>query len=308
MTAEMLDVDGAADWRRLETLGNDVLAARVKLVALLRSNGGGKAADYLAEPVFDPADARLVVGWRSPHGGRLVPSTEPKEHDALAETIDEIAERLDGLGDAGRMAAHSLRSALVTPEGAPARFMDEALGAPVLVNWGLAAPKQATPAQPTLSAPPRPTPVAPETGAASPFRGALLLLPWIVPASLAALAIVLGLRAIEPLPVEIVEIIPDPPPAEDPAAGLDELLARLDAAIEEADAAAPRFAAACVAPPPEPEPEPAVELPFPLPEITTPSDEAEAQEASEPPPVVPRSRPPVPVAPQTEQAVVAPRA
>lgn len=271
MSPEHLNLPTSAEWQRLDTRGSDILGTREKLVALIDSHGGGDAGGLLAKPEFG-RESDGILGWRSPFGGRLVPASSDEGHKAAADRIAAIAGRLDGEGDAGRLAAHSLRSALVTPDGAAAHFIDAENGKPVLVNWGMAMPGQERPllaeAAEARQAGPAAVRLASgadrietggediDAGALPPaagsgfakWRAALILLPWLVPIALAVLAVWLGLRAMEPLPLVISEIVPEAPPARDPTAGLDAGLAAIEAAIGESDAASSRFAKVCVIP------------------------------------------------------------
>lgn len=284
MPPRLMKIPIAAEWERLHVGERDVLASWPKLVALIRSNGGGDAGTLFAEPVFEGEDGGLA-GWRSPHGGRLVPATDGNAHAELAARVAGIADRLERQGDAGRLVAHSLRSALVTPDGAPAYFVDAESGRPVLVNWGMALPGQARPMAPetgghqpaAASAAAAATAAPPsEIEPRGPWRHNLAAtLAWFVPAALMALVAWLGMRALEPLPIEILQIIPEAPPAPDPTERLDGKLAALDSAIAEAADAAARFAEVCVLPAVAPRPtEAAVPPPsLPAPPVETPGEE-----------------------------------
>jgi hypothetical protein len=276
MLPEHLTSPTSSEWQRLDTRGRGILGMREKLVALIGSHGGGDAGSLLAKPEFDQ-ESGDTLGWRSPFGGRLVPAESDEGHKAVADRIAAIAERLDGEGDAGRLAAHSLRSALVTPDGAAAYFIDSENGKPVLVNWGMAMPQQERPllaeAAEARQADPATIRRAAsadgiETGTEDVDAGALpsaaglksakrhtalILLPWLVPIAIAVLLVWLGLQAMKPLPVVVSETIPEAPPAGDPIAGLDAQLAAIEAGIGEADAALPHFAEVCVIPLPPPQ-------------------------------------------------------
>jgi hypothetical protein len=329
MSHELLTLPSSAEWQRLHTRERDVLSGREKLVALIRNQGGGDADSLLAKPEFDQ-DGDAILGWRSPYGGRLVPAEGDEGHKALAERIAMIAERLDGQGDAGQLAAHSLRSALVTPEGVSAHFVDSGNGMPVLVNWGMALPGQERPFLPEAAETSRADAAVaathrtagasggtagiglevgalPSATALKPKhrRGMLFVLPWLISAALAVLLVWLGLQAMEPLPLEIVEIAPETPLAPDPLFGLEARLAAIDAAIAEAETAAPHFAEVCVAPeplplrpthtPPATEPEkPVAEVPAEAPQDETvalaPQDNAPPEAPSPQPKPPPKTR------------------
>ena len=255
-------------WERLTTRDRDVLGTFARLRALLSAQAGSDVAGLLAEPELD--DAGAPIAWRSPFGGDLVPAgpDAAAARDAAADRIGAVADRLAGQGAAGELAAHSLRSALVTPEGTDSLYMDSQTGQPVLVNWGMAIPGQARPVLPGAPAAgaattepgtadgigsPGPESTQPEHAGAN-QRGARFW-PWLLPAGLAAALAWLVVLAAEPVPVKTVEVTPSAPPAEDPTTGLSPQLSALDAALGEARAAEPRFAEVCVAPP-EPPPTP----------------------------------------------------
>ena len=93
-----------------------------------------------------------VIGWQAVSGRPLRPvaSLAPSARAALESRAAAVIARIEGLaralepqGDAGRVAAHSLRSALVTPTGTEALQADSDL--PVLTFWGMARPGQARP-------------------------------------------------------------------------------------------------------------------------------------------------------------------
>ncbi|MGF1476567.1 MAG: VWA domain-containing protein [Geminicoccaceae bacterium] len=227
------------------------------------------------------------------------------------------------------MAAHSLRSAIVTPTGSQPHYVDDKTGRPVLVHWGLAAPGQEVPV--LIDPPAREEEALPLAEATTQFLSGsgepamddhnlgtdrsqsdarrspvgFRWLPWLVPGALAVLLARLALRALTPLPDRIVEVIPEPPPADDPTVGLAERLAELEGALAEVQQAQPLYASACIAtdPPPEivalptppaAEPEPPQEI-VELPEVEVePEPEPVEPEPEEVEPEVAAVRPPLP--------------
>lgn len=250
-----MDIPWADEWEVLEVNGRPVHAHYRRIRHLISAHLGEEDAGFLAVPA---AGHDGGLRWSTVDGRTLAPVGDSVAAAGMTETaaatiarISELAERLATQGDAGRLAAHALRSALVTPEGAEALYTDGER--PVLVLWGAAARGQARPEPPRLG--PRAAEMAPEPSPAEPppsARSALpVLWPWLVPLVLAAVTVLLAREALAPLPPTVVERIPPAPPAADPTAGLDQRLQELDRAIAEAEAALPRFAAVCVKPEPE---------------------------------------------------------
>lgn len=287
-----------AVWRRLATRDSPALGGHAKLSALIGSHLGPQDAGLLAAP--DLKDDGTAA-WRSLAGGALAPATDDAPHRAAIARVAALADRLDGQGDAGALAAHALRSALTTPAGAQAFYVDTNGGAPVLVNWGLAAPGQAVPELPDAlarPAPAAPIPAAPVRAGAGLAGAGLAALAWLVPAALAALLAVLAFEAATPLPPLVTTITPDAPPAHDPVTGLPARLSALKVALTEADAAQTRIDEICVAPPP-PEPilDPVVPPPLPPRVVTV--------DPPPPTPVVPRADRPAPPKPAKPRAAPA---
>lgn len=276
-----LPFDGA--WRRLAAQSRPALDEHEKLTALIRGRLGAADAGLLAVPTFD-AWTDDSSAWQSAGGGALQPASDTSGHFAAIARIQALADGLEPQGEAGRIAAHALRLAVITPTDAPAYFEDATTGAPVLANWGLAAPGQSTP---DLTAPTAPTPPASAVAAetqdvaetpASPAdgrRGWVALLPWLVTAGLAGLAIWLGLALAEPTPTVDVATTPPAAPAPDPLPDLITRLADLDAAIGQAGEAEERFGKACIAHAPTPTPPTVVEAPPPAPLDEPPPPRAE---------------------------------
>jgi hypothetical protein len=245
-----------------------------------------------------------------------------------AARIAAMAAGMENQGDAGRVAAHSLRCALVTPEGVAALHADGEL--PVLTLWGLARPGQPRPtlgATADPKAPPAAAAVASVAAATSttsaetertgvpaaneaehpyrlpieepppppPPRRGLPLVAWVLPAALLGLLLWLLAQALTPLAPRIVEVVEAAPPAPDPAVGPAVRVAELETALREADAAQLRLAAACAdVPPPEPPPPQQAGLPEPPPEpppvVTLPKPEHRVA-------VLPAAKPPPPPEP-----------
>ena len=315
---------GDAGHRRLGAGGRDAVAARDQIAAILRNRIGPHAAALFAEVETVPDGG---AEWRSADGEALTPiAALPVEraaklqarHQEIADEIESLAERIAGEGDAGRLAAHMMRLALVTPEGFSA--LHAAGDQPVLVNWGHAAEGQdvpvmaETPQPAQTSAPPvaaEPTTMAaaagtapvPEPGAGSggaplgePSRHGLGWLAWALPlALLIALAILIWLL-LQPLaPVVVERDMPAPPP-ENPVPAARDGLAALKAELETARAWRDELPTLCVPIPearvepplPKPEPKPA-RAPEPEPEVVVTVPPAEPQPA--PPP---RPRPQLP--------------
>lgn len=238
------------DWTSLIAGAAPVDGMHARLTALIATRCGPQAAAILGRPVEGAPD-----GWTSASGAPLRLPRDDAERtrlagqlaDAVAE-IETLADTLDDQGDAGRLAARSLRMALVTPEGTDALRTDGT--GPVLIRWGRAAPGQTLPETIAILAPtpePEPEPSAPTPSPQrrSPALAAL----WTLPAALALILGWLAWTAATPLPVEVVEITPPAPDAPDPTTGLDTRLAVLDRALTETEAALPRFAEACTEPP-----------------------------------------------------------
>ncbi|WP_417513547.1 VWA domain-containing protein [Minwuia sp.] len=279
------------------------------------------------------------MNWADAEGARLVPlsALPPDQQDAvrasfevLSARIERLAEQISGEGDAGRIAGHMMRLALVTPDGFDA--LHAADGQPVLVNWGHAAEGQDVPVL---------DPVQPEPLAAAPLAGAAAAIPAAAattatagsaaaaeagPASDAAerrsgggagvmawllpVLLLLGLGYLiwllmQPLEPEIVERELPPPDVEDPVPAARDRLAALREELAEAEALRDELGGLCevipqeraVLPPPEPEPEPRVtviEPPKPPEEPPKVVEPAPAPEPKPVPQVRPRQRPLLP--------------
>jgi outer membrane biosynthesis protein TonB len=334
---------GAADagLELLETLGRPVLDSQPKLAALIRSQLPDADAAFLALPERDGTGR--IAGWRAASGRplRAAVSLAPAARAALearaaAATgrIEALAQKLEPQGDAGRVAAHSLRCALVTPTGIDSLQADGEL--PVRIFWGMARPGQARP-QLDLG-PPKPaaTPAVPVAGASA-ASGATAatagvealdpvppplatppgagrswpLVAWALPAALLGLLAWLILLTLTPLPPIVVDVVQAAPPAADPTEAPSTRVAELQAALQGAEAAEARFASACQPlPPPEPPPVQRVEAPPPEPpppEPPPPEPKIAALPSVKPPPAEPPrpARPPRPaptVAPPPEAA------
>lgn len=322
----------------LETLGRPVVQSHGRLAALLRARLGSQAAALFATPSLDGAGR--ITGWsgessRALRGLNELAAPERAQMQAraaeLISTIDRLAEQLDEQGDAGRVAAHMLRSALVTPTGQAALMTDGTN--PVLTWWGHARPRQPRPDPlaigPATAAPLTP---APATGAAAtaaagateaaaseqaaeeprapPATAGRRVLPawaWALPALLLLAAGVLGWRAFAPLAPVTVDVVKPGAPAPDPSV---QPLARVEAlrqALQQAMPVKDEYLAACVAPPPpvtaqapEPPPrEPKAEPPRPEPAKPEPKKPEPAR-----PPVKaePAPRPPAKVEPPPQVA------
>ncbi len=318
----------------LETLGRPVLDSQPKLAALIRSQLSADDAAYLALPERDGTGR--VTGWRAVSGRPLRPATSlaPAARLALETRAAAVAARIEGLagtlepqGDAGRVAAHSLRSALVTPTGIEALQADGDL--PVLSFWGMARPGQARPildmgqAKPAaVPASPTPSPAAGVTATEAgvdalassatavqvPARRGWPLFAWVVPATLLGLLAWLVLLALTPLAPIVVDVVQAAPPAADPSEAPGARVAELQAALQGATAAEARLAEACQAlPPPEPPPTKRVEaLPPEPPPVEVPKPEPEPKVAALPSVKPPPVEPPKPVKPQKPAPSVTP--
>lgn len=287
-------------WRRLGLEARPTLADHAKISALIRSRLGQDDAQLLAVPEMDGwTDA--ASSWRSQGGGALTPAKNSNAHQAAIARVEELARSLEGQGEAGRLAAHMLRLAVITPTGAPAYFVDAATGAPVLANWGLAAPGQtvpefagaghaaATAATATTAATARAasaatteTPEEPDRSTPPAERSSVAALPWLVPAALAALAIWLGLTLANPLPPEFVKVTPSAEAADDPTPELVARIQSLDTALGETREAEERFGKACIAQAPTPEAPPSTRIALP----PEPLQEIEPEALEQPPPVI----------------------
>jgi len=264
---ESVNVPWLDRWRVFDVDGRSVHAHERQIRSLIRTHLGQDCADFFAVP---GTDAEGATRWRSVDGRTLSPVSRHPASARLSEIgagqiakIEELAGRLEAQGDAGRLAARVLRSALVTPEGAEALYTDGER--PILALWGVVAPGQELPEPPgpvTVAAAAISAPAgAPEISAggadgekrAGPRSGYRLLWPWALPLALAVATAVLFWKASSPLPPAIVEIIPPAAPAPDPTFGLAGRIASLERAIAETELALPRFAAVCVAPEPVPD-------------------------------------------------------
>lgn len=323
MAQATIRTTGEAGHRRLGAGGRDAVAARDQIAAILRNRIGPHAAALFAE-VETAADGGAE--WRSADGEALTPAASlPPERAAalrarqqeIAGEIETLAARIAGEGDAGRLAAHMMRLALVTPEGYPA--LHAAGDQPVLVNWGHAAEGQDIPVMADLPQSAQPAPVAstpaaipasagaapvpaPEADAepggatlAEPARHGLGWLAWALPlALLIALALLIWLL-LQPLaPIVLEREMPAPPP-ENPVPAAQDSLAALKAELETAriwldeipKLCGPIPEARVEPPPPEPEPEPELEVvvpakpqpaPEPRPRPTLPAEVPRADE------------------------------
>ncbi|ANK81449.1 MAG: hypothetical protein TEF_12045 [Rhizobiales bacterium NRL2] len=308
----------SAGIRRLGTAGRDVIAAREQIASILRNRIGPEAAALFAAPT--PDDGGHV--WRAVDGTPLKPLGDlpPAEaarlrerHREIAGRVEALAQRIAGEGDAGRIAGHMMRLALVTPDGFEA--LHAAGDQPVLVNWGHAAEGQAVPvleaAAGKASAAPTgagagtaaaAVPPLPEAAAAavdetdSPGRppartGGFGWLAWALPGLLLVALGVLIWLLMQPLePVIVERDRPAPPPVDPVPAARDRLaaikaeLARVEAMRDEViDLCEPLPQERTQLPPPEPEPE---RRPDPEPDVTV----------IEPPKPEPEPRPEPPVA------------
>lgn len=314
MAQATIRTTGEAGHRRLGAGGRDAVAARDQIAAILRNRIGPHAAAFFAEVATTPDGG---AEWRSADGEALTPiASLPAEraaklearHQEIAAEIESLAARIAGEGDAGRLAAHMMRLALVTPEGYPA--LHAAGDQPVLVNWGHAAEGQDIPVMAELPQPAQPAGVAPTAPAAAagaapvpapdadagptgsplaaPAQAGLGWLAWALPlALLIALAVLIWLL-LQPLtPIVVEREMPAPPP-ENPVPAAQDNLAALKAELETARIWLDELPKLCgpipearvepppPAPPPAPEPEPK-----PEPEVVVP---AKPQPASEPRP------------------------
>jgi hypothetical protein len=330
----------------LQILGRPVVDSQAKLAALIRTQLSEADAALLALPQRD--ESGRITGWQAtsgrplrPAGSLPGPARQALEARAAAAAgrIEALARSLDGQGDAGRVAAHALRSALVIPDGIEALHADGDL--PVLTHWGMARPGQARPtlagqsgskaaAASTASAAGRaasglPPPAAAGVGEAAaaasevgtpapaepiaatdqpavppPSRG-LPLIAWAVPAVLLGLLIWLVVLATTPLPPLVVDTVEAAPPAADPTQGPAARVAELQAALREAEAAEGRLAAACEPiPPPEPPPPPPIEKA----ELPPPPEPAPEPPPPPPAPPVKRAEPPPPPLPPPKVAAL----
>jgi hypothetical protein len=311
--------------------GGPVVAQIERLRALVLSELSPADAAFFATP---PSGGGT---WSSAGGQRLVPiagldaprrAQLERAHEAATARLRGLAERLEQRGEAGRVAAHILRCALVVPTGIDGRHTDGTN--PVLAFWGMARPGQELPsfaastgpagasAAPTAAAAGAPSaraavPPAAADGAAAgttePPTGlpterrtgsSLLLLAWAVPLALTALALWLLVQLLQPLPPVIVERpAPAPPPAADPTVEPASRVALLEQALAEARGLADRLADACVLAPER------VETAPPLPPadvVEAPAGPPRGEVAVAPePPALPAPRPrdvPPPVARQ----------
>lgn len=304
-----LPFDGA--WRRLAAQSRPALAEHEKLTALIRGRLGATDAGLLAVPALD-AWTDDGSAWQSSGGGALRPASDTSGHLAAIGRIQALADTLEPQGEAGRIAAHALRLAVITPTGAPAYFEDATTGAPVLANWGLAAPDQATPDLAATNPPARPT-GAMAAGAAAAAAGATLapsasaetspgsvvgrrnwaaFLPWLMTAGLGGLAIWLGLALAEPPPTVTVAMTPPAASAPDPLPDLVTRLGKLDVAIGETGDAEERFGQACIARAPTPPTVAEIPPPTPLEDPPPPAPEPPAIIAEVAPTPPPPRRPP----------------
>jgi hypothetical protein len=321
MAQARIRTTGEAGQRRLGAGGRDVVTARDRIAAILGNRIGPHAAALFAQVAPMPDGG---AEWHDAGGGTLTPvAALPPEraaalrarHREIAAEIEALAARIESEGDAGRLAAHMMRLALVTPDGYPA--LHAAGDQPVLVNWGHAAegqdipvlaenppraqaapPPSATMAAavpdatgPAGAAPANPDDRRPVSPVAAPGRG-LGWLAWALPLALLIALIFLIWLLLQPLaPIVVEREMPAPPP-ENPVPAALESLTVLKAELETARAWHEELPGLCgpvpetrVEPPiPQPEPEPK-----PEPGIAVPAPPAEPE-----PPPPPRPRPNLP--------------
>ncbi|SNB55877.1 von Willebrand factor type A domain-containing protein [Arboricoccus pini] len=310
--------DGPEDseLEQLRTLDRPVVQSHGRLAALLRGRLGEADAALLGVPVFDAAGR--ITGWSGSDGRPLrslsdLPAATRADLQGKAavaiRNIDALADKLDEQGDAGRVAAHMLRSALVTPTGVAALTTDGVN--PVLTYWGHARPGQPRPdplpaamvpvSQASASSAPTAAEAAVETVAATEDETAAApaskpsaptthvsgrgvpAWAWTLPLLLILLAGWLGWRAFAPLEPVTVDLVKPGPSATDPSLAP---LARLEALRQALLATKPvsdRFLQACVAPPP-----PAASVQTPPPEQTPVKPEPQKVEPPKSPPPAPK--------------------
>ncbi|MFW5641949.1 MAG: VWA domain-containing protein [Roseicyclus sp.] len=326
------DGEGRSDPQPVVAFGRPVGAQIDRIRALVAGELSPEDAALFARP---PQNGEP---WLSESGRPLValsavdgPRRQQLEaaHAAAVQRIRGLADRLEPRGEAGRVAAHILRCALVVPDGLDGRHTDGAK--PILAFWGMARPGQDLPVFAAVAAPMTtgPSPSGP-AGAAMPLSGGgapdadvtepagrpagsqFLLLVWALPLALVALGLWLLVQVLQPLPPVIVERPGSPtPPAVDPTVEPAMRVALLEQALAEARGLADRLGEACVVPPEPAEPRGAeVAPPLGLPP-ESPSAEARVDP---PPPVLPVQRPrdvpppPVAASPVPPPAASAPRA
>ncbi|MEO1092929.1 MAG: VWA domain-containing protein [Pseudomonadota bacterium] len=220
--------------------------------------------------------------WASADGRPLRPIAElaaaerdrlAGEHTARRARIVDLADRMEARGEAGRVAAHALRTALVTPTGVDALQTDGTRA--VLAPWGMAMPGQprplfveravpdVPPAAPIAAGPPAADPPNAAAAVYGPSEGTearataspprLVFLAWALPLALLAVALWLAVELARPLePVIVALPAPPTPPLVDPTIAAGQRVDALEAALAAAEAAERRVLAACVAPPPPP--------------------------------------------------------
>ncbi|MEM1384309.1 MAG: VWA domain-containing protein [Pseudomonadota bacterium] len=277
MTGNALALPFDDTWTQITTLDRAVVETHGKLSALIDTRLGQVDAALLAEPVFD--DRGRPIAWRSRRGGDLKPLNQQPDREARRASLEAaigrvlaLADALEAQGDAGRIAAHSLRAAMVTPQGTDSAYVDG--DAVVLVQWGLAARGQTVPL--VTDAPAADAPA----GTAARQQGHWLYsAAWLLPAGLLCLCLYLFWQAMQPPPVQTVEVTPPAPPSVDPTLGLRDRIIALDEARDAALAFHARLAAVC-----RPVPEQDLLRRVPAPETAEPADERGDLEPREPPP------------------------
>ncbi|PJK27723.1 VWA domain-containing protein [Minwuia thermotolerans] len=306
----------SAGIRRLGAAGRDVVAAREQIASILRNRIGPEAAALFAAPT--PDDGGHV--WRAVDGTPLKPlgALPPAEaarlrerHREIAGRVEALAQRIAGEGDAGRIAGHMMRLALVTPDGFEA--LHAAGDQPVLVNWGHAAEGQAVPVLEPAAGKAMAAPAGTGTAAAdvaplpeadtaaddetdSPGRrpartGGFGWLAWALPGLLlVALGALIWLLMQPVEPVLVQRDRPAPPPV-DPVPAARDRLAAIEAELARVEAMRDEVIGLCEPlpqertqlPPPEPEPQSGPDPDVAVVEPPKPEPEPEPEPRPEPP-------------------------
>lgn len=310
--------DGGGSWRpeTLVAFGQPVTLQRDRVTALVAAELSAADARLFAIPPGADGTWRAADGRALVRIDALAPEARQRletDHAAAAERIRQLADRLQQRGDAGRVAAHVLATALVTPTGIEARHTDG--HRPVLAPWGQAMPGQDRPqwsepttlaAFPKTNGPAAAAAASPGLATATPMAvaashrrryGPLWLL-WFLPAALAVFVAWLGWQLMQPLAPIIVEVAaPDEPSVADPTGALNDRIAELRRTLLAAEGVASEVAEACVVPPPvevieAPVPPPAAAIPAPTAEPPIAEQTPESSPPVAPPAATPR-RPPV---------------
>lgn len=321
----------------VELTGRPAIAQHAKILALIAAELGAADAALFGRPRLGPDGTAL--GWHGAGDRPLRPldSLDPAARDAqgarmaaVRGRVGALADRLEQRGDAGRVAAHLLRAAVVTPLGVPAIYSDGQ--DPVLLFWGAARPGQPRPVL-TLTPPPPPPPPPPPVepvmaDPAAPLPAAAragVNWLWGVPLVLLAGFGYFTWVAVRPLDPVIVDVTPPAAQTPNPLPGLSAELADLRRTLAEIQRAEGDLAQLCLplppaAPPPAPKPAepPRAETPAPPPAVAetpapaeTPPPTAEPQQTVETTPL-PEAKPapikpakPVPVKPTPEPPATA---